>query len=399
MTKELEELKRCVIIHYAEIGLKGSNRAMFERLLAKNIGNKLGKLMQSCVRESGQLKATLSPSTESDIEKAREILRAIPGIAHYSFAAECSKDPDRLKSETVSLLREKDKSSPFTTFKINASRSDKSYKLNSMQLNADLGEAVINALGKKALMKNPEVEVKVEVGHKNIYVSLEEIEGFGGMPTDSKQKVVALLSGGFDSPVAAALMMKRGCEVILAHFHNKNQEEASVEDKIVRIAEKLSEYQQHTRLFIVPFEDAQKEIIMNVKSEKRMLVYRRLMLRIASEIMKSEKGSFLVVGDSLSQVASQTFENLSATYTIENETGAHIFSPLIGMDKKDIISISRKIGTFDLSKLAYGDCCSYFIPKHPELRARAEELEREEKGLDIKGLIEGAIRKARVKEF
>ena len=177
------------------------------------------------------------------------------------------------------------------------------------------------------------------------------------MPINPKQKVVVLLSGGFDSPVAAYMMMKRGCEVILVHCHNQNIASYSVRDKIERLAQCLSDFQPKTSLFMVPFEKIQKEIIINANSRIRMLVYRRFMLRIASRIATINKARFLVVGDSMSQVASQTIENLEATYIGSEKP---ILTPLIGMDKQEIIDIAAHIGTYETSKQPYGDCCSYF---------------------------------------
>lgn len=379
-----------VIVHYAEIGLKGKNRVYFENLLMKNIGFKLGRLAGSIIRESGQI--TLNLSKKADISEIKDILSRIPGIAYFSLAKRCNLDFEAIKEAVLEFLKDKD----FETFKVDAERRDKGVKPDSMELNCLLGEKIIKKYNKKVRMSVPNILLKIERTSKYAYISSEKIEGVGGLPTNQKQKVIALLSGGFDSPVASFLMMKRGCEVILVHFQNQNQMAHSVQDKIEELAGQLSKYQINTKLYIIHFARIQKQIIALVHSTMRMLVYRRFMIKIASRIAKLEKAAFLVVGDSLSQVASQTLQNLEATY---KESEKCIFSPLIGMDKKDIIAITRKIGTYDISALPYGDCCSYFLPKHPELKSSAGILKKIESGFDINPLVEEAVKKARIKEW
>ncbi|MAG08739.1 tRNA 4-thiouridine(8) synthase ThiI [Candidatus Woesearchaeota archaeon] len=376
-----------IIVHYDEIGLKGKNRGSFERLLIRNIEAKLKGLIDGCVRESGQITVMFS----KDADKVKGALSCIPGIAYFSFALKAKLDYDSIKKVVIDTLKGK----RFKSFKVNAVRHNKDFKLNSMELNSKLGEEVVKAYKKKVKMKEADVIVKVEVSNKYAYISLEDVKGVGGLPTNPQQKVVALLSGGFDSPVAAYLMMKRGCEVILVHFHNKNQASSSVEDKIMKLAEQLSKYQVKTKLYIVPFEKLQKEIIMKVNSKLRMLVYRRFMLKIASKVAELNKAKFLVVGDSLSQVASQTFENLEVTYTGLDK---HVLSPLIGLDKKEIIEVAKRIGTYEISAMPYGDCCSYFLAKHPALRADVKVLRENESLFDVDKLVEDAIKKAKLEE-
>lgn len=376
-----------IVVHYAEIGLKGKNRAYFERLLIDNIKKKLGDLADSYTRETGQITANI----KGDISKIKDVMLRIPGIAYFSFAKKTSSDIDAIKKDVLEFLKDK----KFETFKVDAKRRDKSVKIDSQKLNCMLGDEIVEKYNKKVKMKDNDLLLKIEINTNFSYISDEDIKGVGGFPTKRNQRVVALLSGGFDSPIAAYLMMKRGCEVILVHFQNRNQLTKSVEDKIIRLAEQLSKYQINTKLYIVPFDEIQKQIIVNAHSTMRMLVYRRFMIKISSLIAREEKARFLVVGDSLSQVASQTLENLQATYFKSDRA---IFSPLIGMDKNEIIDIARKIGTYEISELPYGDCCSYFIAKHPELKANAGELMNIEEEFDEKFISE-AVENAKVKEF
>lgn len=376
-----------IVMHYGEIGLKGKNRSYFTRMLSLNIRTKCGKLIKSCDVESGQIVAEI----EGSEEKLKAIISKIPGIVYFSFAKKCGLELDEIKKEVVAFLKDK----KFSTFKVDTDRHSKVTKLNSMELNKIIGQEIVDIYHKKVKLNEPDITIKVEISNEDAYISSEEIEGVGGMPTNPKQKVVSLLSGGFDSAVASYLMMKRGCEVILVHFQNQNQMACAVEDKIMQLAMQLSKYQVHTKLYIVPFEKIQKEIIMKVNSTLRMLIYRRFMIKIASKIANENDAKFLVVGDSLSQVASQTFENLDATY---RNSDLHIFSPLIGLDKDEIIAISRKIDTYDISALPYGDCCSYFLAQHPELKGNKinlNEIESEIDGL----LVDDAVKEARIKDF
>lgn len=380
----------CIIVHYDEIGLKGKNRSKFELLLINNIERKAKDFVESVKRDNGQITVNLAKG--KDYHKLGDILKSIPGIAYLSYAEKCSLDISKIESEVVNFLKE----ISFETFKIDTRRHDKSYELNSMDVNSRVGAKVVEKLNKKVKLKNPDALLKIEITHKNSFISIESVEGVGGLPTDPKQKVVALLSGGFDSPVASYMMMRRGCSVILAHFKNENQKGMAVENKIIDLAKQLSKFQIKTILYIIPFEKLQKEIILKCKSEFRMLIYRRFMLRIASLIAKQNNARFVVTGDSLSQVASQTIENLEATYKSSDK---HVLSPLIGINKREILDISKQIGTYDISKQPYSDCCTYFLPKHPVLNAKSEELDSIESNFDVDILVSLALKSAEVKEF
>jgi len=379
-----------VIMHYAEIGLKRSNRIFFEKLLAENSKKKLPHMLRKFIRESGQITFFLDPA--ADYNKISTVLRKVPGVAYFSFAFQCDQSMEAMSAAVVSHLEKKQ----YETFKIETHRRDKNNEFSSMEVNRVVGDAVVKAYSKKVKMKAPDLTVTIEITGERVYISDNKIEGVGGIPIQSSKKIVSLLSGGFDSPVAAYLMMKRGCEVVLVHFQNESQITSSVENKIIDLASHLSQFQNNTKLLIVPFGDLQQEIIAKIPAAMRMLVYRRFMLKIASQIALNNKAFFLVVGDSLSQVASQTIENLKATY---GDSEFHVLSPLIGMDKKEIIALSRKIGTYDISVLPYEDCCSYFVPKHPELRADLQSLRDLETQLKGEEIISNLMEKIRIKEW
>lgn len=381
---------RAVTIHYAEIALKGKNRIVFENRLIDNISRKIKGTGASFTRESGIIVGVMTKPIRR--EELQDVLRAIPGIAYFSFAIPCPREPADIIHTLLKLLE----SERFNSFRINTKRRDKRYPLTSMQINAQVGEAVSLRFKKKVVMTAPDLEAKIEITDRQAYISLEDIQGVGGMPTDPTQQVVSLLSGGFDSPVAAYLMMKRGCAVTLAHFQNRLQITDIVEDKVTRLGRRLAAFQQVTRLYIIPFEEIQKEIIMKVPATLRMLVYRIFMIQISSRVADLEGARFLVTGDSLSQVASQTFDNLAATYF---HSPKHIFSPLIGLDKREIMDIARQIGTYDISVLPYGDCCSFFIPRHPELHASSGELKRWLDLFDIPALTDTVVAQAKISRW
>lgn len=327
------------VVHYCELGLKGGNRRTMEEFLMNNIRRKLGYMIKKIRRETGKITLMLSDAFEE--EAFIDPLKRIPGIAYFSMAKKVSMDLDELKAAALEFVKDIE----FTTLKVDTRRHDKSYPLKGLEISRQVGGYLFAHLeGKRAQMKNPDLMLKVEITHTAAYLSAGRINGPGGLPTDKRQKVVALISGGLDSPVAAYTLMKCGCEVTMVHFQNANQMTDAVEDKVQQLARQIGKYQVKTRLIIVTFEDLQKHIIMTVKASQRMLVYRHVMLNLAANVADKIGAPFLVVGDSSSQVASQTHENLAATYA---GCPKHILSPLIGMDKVEITAISKEIGTYD----------------------------------------------------
>ncbi|MDA0576477.1 MAG: tRNA 4-thiouridine(8) synthase ThiI [Verrucomicrobia bacterium] len=380
-----------VVVHYAEIALKAQNRGHFENLLGRNIRRKLGEACTSHRRESGQI--TLTLAADADRAAVCDALARVPGVAFFSPAWKLPLELEAFQSTAVALLAGR----TFATFKGDTRRSHKQNAFRSMEVNRQLGAAVLAAYpDKRVRMADPDVTVKLEITERAAYMSTERMDGVGGLPTNPRQKVVALLSGGLDSPVAAYLMMKRGCEALFVHFQNRSQATGDVENKIVQLAAQLSRYQVQTRLMIVPFDDLQRAIIRDVKDSLRMLFYRRLMLQLAARVAVDARARYLVTGDSLSQVASQTYDNLAATYA---DSPLPVLAPAIGMDKQEIVAIARRIGTFDISSQPYADCCSFFVPKHPELHARADHLRALAGGLALDALMDEALAAARTQEW
>jgi len=379
-----------VVVHYEEIGTKGKNRSMFEKKLVDNIRSSLSKNSYESIKRSyGRILIELKLDNKVDI---KEILKKISGIANFSFAVKAELDIEDIKKELLKIA-EKNKEK---TFRISSRRGYKEFPYDSQKLNEELGAYLVEKCDMKVSLSKPEIAFFVEVTEKGAFIYTDKIKGIGGLPVGATGKVVSLISGGLDSPVAAWKMFRRGCSVVFVHFNNETLNKSGVEDKIVKLVEKLSHYQFKTRLYLIPFGRLQNEIIKVIPSKYRMIVYRRVMFKIAEKILENEKALEFVTGDSVAQVASQTLENIKVIYA---SAKSPVLSPLIGENKKDIIKIAEEIGTFELSTLPYEDCCSFLIDKHPETKAKLENIEKLEENLKINNLIEESIEKANIKVF
>lgn len=380
-----------IVIHYSEIGLKGKNRDFFEQALMKNLRKLLGENVKKVYRRYGRIVSELSE--KFDAEKVKNTLSLTPGVSNFAFAKKVVLDTEKIKKASIELLKQK----KFETFKIEASRSNKKFSLTSRQINEIVGETVVEGLGKGVDLKNPDLTVYIEICEKEAFTYTEKYHGIGGLPVGTSGKVIASLSGGIDSPIASFLMMKRGCNIVFVHIFNKTMAGRSVLKKIYKIVDRLSKIQLGAKLYIVPFEKIQKEIIAKVPAKYRMIVYRRFMMKILNEIAKKEGAKAIVTGDNLGQVASQTLENLTCIYEAAD---LPVLAPLIGMNKGETIAIAKKIGTYEYSIIPYPDCCSFIIAKHPETKARLKDvLEMEKKIENPSKLTKESVEKSEVKNF
>lgn len=385
-----------IIIHYDEITLKGGNRPFFERALMANIkefldGVKYGKIS----KEGGKIIIEINKNT--DLEEIREMLKNIPGISNFYFAVAEEKDMNKINKKTVELLKDYLRTEDKKTFKIEARRSDKKFKLKSPEINAKAGECVLNNTKLKVDVHNPDLEIVIDIGNEKCFIYFEKTKGVGGLPVGTAGNLVSLISGGIDSPVASFMMNKRGAKNIFVHFKNKTiSGSADGQDKIGSLVKELTKFQGRSKLYIVPFEEFQKEIIAKIPAKNRMIIYRRMMFKLAGMIAKKENAKGFVTGDSLSQVASQTIDNITAIY---NAANLPIFPPLIGMNKQEIIDIASKIGTYEISILPYQDCCSFLIAKHPETKAKLEEIINQEKNLEIEKIAKDVLGKVKPKNI
>lgn len=400
-----------IICHYGEIGLKGKNRKFFEEKLVKNIKLALGPSFFKYVhpvksRKAGAAKPQFnrvkrisgriivksisgSPSSEADRRRVSESLTKVFGIQYFAFSESCEQNIEAIKNKALEIL----KSRNFKSFKINTQRSKKDFPLTSQEINEKVGEHILKKLKVqkakfKVDLKNPDITLFIEIVEKYAFLYTEKIKGPGGLPIGVSGKAVALLSGGIDSPVASYLAMKRGLQITAVHFHALPFTNRASIDKVKKILTILLTFQKNIKLYLVPFADIQKEIVLKTAPKLRVILYRRMMFRIAQEIAKKERAGAIVTGENLGQVASQTLENLRV---IEKAANLLVLRPLIGDDKSEIIEKAKKIKTFEISILPHQDCCSRFVPVHPETRANIEEVEREEKKLNIEKLISKAL--------
>ncbi|MBR9683913.1 tRNA 4-thiouridine(8) synthase ThiI [Candidatus Woesearchaeota archaeon] len=379
-----------IIIHYSEIGTKGNNRDFFEKKLVENIKKSLGDVVSKVYRRYGRIIGVLQKKIE--VSEVVEVLDKLPGISNFSFALKSKLDIKDIKKKAVEVLREQE----FTSFKAETKRSNKDFPLTSPEVNGEVGGAVIEELGKKVDVKNPEMRVFIEIGEKEAFVYSYKYSGVGGLPVGTAGKVISSLSGGIDSPVASFLLMKRGCKVIFVHILNKTQARGAL-TKVEELVEQLTKIQLNSKLYIVPFEKIQKEIIMKVPSKLRMIVYRRFMMQIINQIVKMEGAKGIVTGDSVGQVASQTLENINCIY---DAASWPVFAPLIGTNKEEIVNLAKQIGTYELSIQPYPDCCSFMIAKHPETKGNLKVVQEVEAAIeDAEKLIAESVVGAEVKKF
>lgn len=390
-------MKRVLIVHYGEIGLKGANKEYFVKKLRRSMKMRL----EQRFRKTFSIKYTLGRLLIALPEKFKEeeyvdVLRKIFGIKNFKFTYVGSTKIDKLGAQAWENLP-KFESKP-NDFRIKIKRSmNLPYK--SAEAEREIGALMLNnGIDMKVKLKNPEFIVDIELFNDIGYFSYNTYKGQAGMPSNSQGKLVSLISSGIDSPVASFQMMRRGARVIFVHFHGYPYTDKDEMHQSKEIVEILSGYQFDTKMYLIPFGEIQKKIAVNsdVPAKIRTVLYRRLMLRIAESIAKKERAKGLITGDNYGQVASQTSENM---FAIHEATSIPLFHPLISLDKEDIIKIAEKIGTFDISKLPCKDSCSMFMPKHPELKANIYDLHKIEEHLPIDDWIVSAIEEGEVIKF
>lgn len=370
-----------VLVKYGELSLKGENKGYFEKKLAENI-KRLFKKNKIKHEKITRYRSYLIIEIKEDENKIRSVLQNIFGIANFSFAYSCEKDIEKIKKLVLSKNSLYKKVS---SFKVDASRQDKSFKHNSMEIGRIIGETIHEKYKIKGDMKNPESIVYIDIADR-AYIYFEKIQGLDNLPTGSGGKIVCLMSGGIDSPVAAMLSMKRGYYVVYLHFYQgKTKKEAK---KIIDLIKILNKYQGSSKLYLVPFSLFQTQM-SNVFPNHEMILFRRYMLRVAQKIAEKEEAKAIIFGDNLGQVASQTLENIAA---LEHElNNLPIIRPLATFSKQEIIDLGKKIGTYELSIKPYKDCCS-IVSKHPSTRPNIEKVLRFEKENSIEKLVEKTLK-------
>jgi thiamine biosynthesis protein ThiI len=372
----------CVLIHYGELGLKGLNRPIFEKKLMENtvkalVGLERGKMR----REHGRI--ILEMNRDSDVRKIEEVLGKVFGIAWFAFCF----TPDASYEKIEKTVGNKLTIEPGTKAKVSAHRADKTLPFTSMDVNRELGAYLVEKFKVKISLDEPQEEVFVELAKAKAYIFDRKIKGLYGLPVGVSGKVLHLLSGGIDSPVAAWLLMKRGCDVDFLHFHAFKEYDEKKNAKVLKLTRILAQYGFKSRVFFVPFYPFQYESV-ETPARYRLVLFRRFMVRVAEEIANRHGINALGSGENLAQVSSQTLENMTI---ISRATTLPILRPLLTYEKNEIVNLAKQIGTFEVSTLAYKDCCSLFVTKHPATKARLETVESIEKRLNLKNAVRESL--------
>jgi len=384
-------LRPAVLVHYHEIGLKRGNRPLFLRHLARNLTRAASDLGPVSLRQlSGRILLDLDANPAP--ERVRDRALRVCGVASAALAYRVPSTLDAMKAVVGRLIEGR----KFASFRITARRAFKTYPMTSMELNRELGAFVLERVPARVDLHDAELEIHVEVLPAETFVYTDPSAGPGGLPVGASGTVAALLSGGIDSPVAAWRMMKRGCRVLFVHFHSVPYLPATSQAKARALAARLTEWQYDGHLLLVPFGEIQREVVLTVPPPARVVVYRRLMVRIAEALGRERGALALATGESLGQVASQTLENIAR---IDEAAGLPILRPLIGMDKLEITAEARRLGTFEISIEPDQDCCTLFVPMHPATRMSESEVRAAEARLDLPRLVAQGVAGATLETF
>jgi thiamine biosynthesis protein ThiI len=381
---------RYLVGRYHEIGLKGRNRWRFVDELKRNLQGLFADYRLGRMRGEGRrLMVELPDTLPDEVAQARAALAF--GLQNFSLSRRVPLSMEAILEEALAAAR-RDRADA-RTFRVSTSRTEKRFPLDSMAIDRAVGAAIAADSGLRVDLENPDLVVAVEILPDGAYLSAGKLAGAGGLPVGVTGRGVVLLSGGIDSPVAAYRMMRRGLRVDFVHFHSYPLVSAASREKACDLAAHLTRYEARSTLMLVPFAEVQRAIVARAPRPLRVVLYRRFMLRIASALAAQVGAQALVTGESLGQVASQTLENMTV---IERAASLPIFRPLVGMDKNEIINEARRLGTFETSILPDQDCCSLFVPAHPETRARLDQVEAAEAPFDVAQMVDDAVRRTEV---
>ena len=381
-----------ILVHYSEIALKGKNRTWFVGRLVRNLHGALAGLHVKEVRTPiGRIEIVLGQ--DEALPEVLDRLRYVFGVANYAVASRVPLDFEGMAEAIVAQLPPKESAQ---SFRVLVRRADPKFAVPSPDLARDLGSRVWTARGWKVDLDHADLVIRVEILPGAAFLYMGREQGLGGLPMGTGGRLVALLSGGIDSPVAAWRMMKRGCNVTMVHFHSAPFLSNTSQEKARRLAEVLTRYQLKSKLYLVPFGELQRQITLSVQGDLRVIIYRRLMLRIAQRIASHVRARGLVTGDVIGQVASQTLDNMAV---IDQAAQMPVFRPLVAMDKEEIIAEAQRLGTFDISIVPDQDSCTLFTPRHPETHARRYAVDEAEKTLPVDTMIKTAVDSAVVEQL
>lgn len=375
------------LIRYGEIGLKGKNRKYFENILTRNIKRALQNVAECRVHQT--YSRNFVEVLEGDADAVANRLSQVFGIVSISPVVIAKLDLDDIKAvgqaEFAKIAR------PHITFKVETKRANKRFPLKSPEVSREVGAHLLSNIPDLVVdVHNPEVKLEVEIREHDTYIYTRIIPGPGGLPVGASGKGMLLISGGIDSPVAGWMIMKRGVTLEAIHFHSFPFTSERAKEKVLDLCRELTRFGGHIRLHVVHFTEIQKELRLKTPDRLSVTLMRRMMFRIAERLANQRRALALITGESLGQVASQTMESINV---IEKVTTIPIFRPLIGMDKEEIMNISRRIDTYDISIRPYEDCCTVFLPEFPATRPRLSDVEEAEAALDIEALLSESLEK------
>ncbi|MDQ3878423.1 MAG: tRNA 4-thiouridine(8) synthase ThiI [Actinomycetota bacterium] len=375
-----------LVAHYHELGLKGRNRQFFEAALIRNIRRALRGSGYKRIRGGfGRVMVDFFDIPNPQLQRAAEQVARVFGVAYVGVGHRVHPDMDEISAVALEMMT----GAPFDSFSVRARRTYSTLGKTSNQINVEVGQLIKDATGGRVDLKNADATAWIELFGSTGIVYRERLAGPGGLPVGVSGKMIAMVSGGIDSPVAAWLMAKRGVEVELLHFHGQPYTDPSSVRQVSELAEVLTKYQLRTVLHLVPIGDAQRAIVTHAPAPLRMVLYRRLMLRITAELASRQEADAIITGDSLGQVASQTIHNIRTIDAAQPEI--QVVRPLIGLDKQEIVDLATKIGTYEISTRSYQDCCVLFAPRAPATRTAASDAAKAEEGLEMSELVGKAL--------
>tara|TARA_B100000029_G_C17596342_1_gene964292 strand:+ start:1780 stop:2961 length:1182 start_codon:yes stop_codon:yes gene_type:complete len=372
-----------ILLHYSEIALKLKNRSYFEKIFISNINKHIQGLNYSKI-ELNAARVFIHKININDWHKFKSRIKNIMGLQHATLVIETKTNLDDIKNSTEILIKNKD----FKSFRITTKRNDKNFSYDSNEINKEIGAHVQNISGSKVSLKYYSINIIIELLQNNTYIGFERIQGFSGLPARCQEKALSLISSGIDSPVASFEMIKRGVKLDFVHFHSYPAINKQSVENVKEILNILTKYQLQTTLYLVPLLSIQQKIMELIPDKYWVIFFRRAMIKIANIIAKKIDAVALVTGDSVGQVASQTLSNLRA---VSESSQIPILRPLSGMNKDDIINRAKLVKTYDVSVLPYEDCCSFFVPKHPETKAKMEDIKVQADKLNLNDLLDDAI--------
>jgi tRNA uracil 4-sulfurtransferase len=380
-----------VIAHYQELALKGKNRPWFLQRLVRHLRELVADLSVTAVRTPmGRIEIVFD--RDDDWPELRTRLSRVFGLGNFSLARRAPLDVDAIGDRILEHLPAED----IPSFRIAVRRADKRFPLLSPEVERIIGRRVQDARGWKVDLSHPAFVIWVELVPGEAFYHFGKLPGPGGLPTGTSGRVAVLLSGGIDSPVAAWRVMRRGCHVTLVHFHSYPFLSRTSQDKARDLAKVLTRFQLRTKLYIVPFGELQRQITLTVPGALRVVIYRRMMFRIAERIARRVRAQALATGEVIGQVASQTLENMSV---ISAAATLPVLRPLVGFDKEEITAEAERLGTYPISIVPDEDCCTLFTPRHPATRARTDDVERAERALPIQEMVESVLQVMEVERF